>query len=125
MTRVPILKLDNMLLTSIQVDLSDDDFLHFQSDLLHKIVEENAEGVCIDVSAVDLVDSFMAKVINDTTQMIELLGTEVVICGLQPPVALTLIEMGGELLRVNTALNLSQGLKKLRFLIAQKYTKSS
>jgi len=118
--KIPILRVKDILLTSIQVDLTDQDALDFQSDVLSRVSETEANGVVIDITALNVVDSFMAHVLNDTANMARLLGTEVVVCGTQPSVALTLTEMGRELIGVETALNLEQGLDKVRRLIGQK-----
>jgi rsbT antagonist protein RsbS len=104
--RIPILRIKDILLTSIQVDLTDQDALEFQRDVLSRVSETEAKGVVIDISALDVVDSFLARALNDTANMARLLGTQVVICGMQPAVALTLIEMGRELVGVETVLNL-------------------
>lgn len=116
--RIPILRLERILLVSIQVDLTDDDAMQFQSDLVERVGEIEALGVAIDITALDVVDSYMARVINDTASMVRLLGAEVVICGIQPFVALTLIEMGRDLLGADCAFNLGQGLEVLKSRIA-------
>lgn len=118
--RIPILRLENILLTSIQVDLTDQDALEFQSDVLSVVKDTEAKGIVIDITALNVVDSFMARVINDTAAMVQLLGTEAVVCGMQPAVALTLVEMGRELVGVETALNLDQGVEKLHRLIKER-----
>ncbi len=115
--RIPVLRHKDILLTSIQVDLTDQDALEFQRDVLSRASETEAKGVVIDISALDVVDSFLARVLNDTANMARLLGTHVAICGMQPPVALTLIEMGRELVGVETVLNLDQGMEKIEQLI--------
>ncbi|MDX8411131.1 MAG: STAS domain-containing protein [Mariprofundaceae bacterium] len=104
--KVAIMKLGDVLITAIPVDLTDEDAVMFQSDLLGEINTRDAKGVIIDISALDLVDSYMARIINDSATMAGLLGAEVVVCGMQPQVTITLIEMGRELLGVDTALNL-------------------
>jgi len=104
--KVAIMKLGEVLITAIPVDLTDADARMFQKDLLSEINARNARGVIIDISALDLVDSYMARIINDTASMASLLGAQVVVCGMQPQVGTTLIEMGRELLGVDTALNL-------------------
>jgi rsbT antagonist protein RsbS len=114
--KIPILRYGDTLLTSIQVDLTDQDALEFQSDVLEMVRETEAEGIVVDITALDVVDSFMARVLNDTAEMVRLLGSEVVVCGMQPAVALTLTEMG-RLIGVDTALNLEQGMEKLQRLI--------
>ncbi|MFQ5611602.1 MAG: STAS domain-containing protein [Anaerolineae bacterium] len=115
--KIPILKLNNILLTSIQIDLTDQDALDFQADVLSRVAETSADGIVIDITAMDVVDSFMARILNETARMVGLLGAKVVISGMQPAVAVTLVEMGRELTDVETALNLDQGLEKLRKLI--------
>jgi rsbT antagonist protein RsbS len=116
--KIPILKLGDILLTSIQVDLTDTDVLQFQSDVLNKIADTESRGIAIDITALEVVDSFMARVLNDTANMARLLGTEVVICGMQPSVALTLVEMGRGLIGVETSFNLEEALNRLRARIA-------
>ncbi len=113
--KVPVLRLKDILLTSLQRDLIDQEMLDFQSDLLRTLVKTRASGVVIDITALDTIDSFMARLLNDTANMVRLLGADVVLCGMQPQVALTLVEMGRELIGVETALNLEQGLEKLQF----------
>ena len=115
--KIPIIRLGRILLASIQVDLTDTDALRFQDDLLRKIAETEAMGVAIDITSMDVVDSYMARVINDTACMAKLLGAEVVICGMQPYVALTLVEMGRELIGAECVFNLEQALKKLKISI--------
>lgn len=118
--KIPILRLKDILLTSIQIDLTDQDALDFQSDVLNMVAKTEAKGIVIDIMALDVVDSYMARVLNDTANMVRLLGAEVVICGMQPAVALTLVEMGRELIGVEAALNLDQGVEKLYRLIARR-----
>lgn len=116
--RVPILRLKDTLLTSIQVDLTDEDALGFQEDLLRMASQIEAKGVVIDITALHVVDSFLARVFTDTADMVRLLGSEVVISGMRPSVALTLTQMGRELIDVETTLNLDQGVQKVQQLIA-------
>lgn len=111
--KVPILRLGRVLLASIQVELSDSDALQFQSDLVKRVADIEALGVAIDISALDVVDSYMARVINDTTTMARLLGAEVVVCGIQPYVAMTLVEMGRGLIGADCVFDLEQGLARL------------
>lgn len=118
--RVPILRLGDVLLTSIQEDLTDQEAVDFQGDVLQKVRDTGSSGLVIDITALDVVDSFMARVINETANMVRLLGTEIVLSGMQPSVALTLIEMGRELLGVKTALNLEMGLETVRNLIEKR-----
>lgn len=120
--KVPILKLGHILLTSIQEDLTDRDAVEFQNDVLKMVMHTDSSGLVVDITALDVVDSFMARVINETANMVRLLGAEIVVCGMQPSVALTLIEMGRELLGVQTALNLELGLEKIKVLIKKRKT---
>jgi rsbT antagonist protein RsbS len=112
--RIPILKLSHYLLISVQVDLDDQTALQFQEDLLSKIHEEGSTGVVIDLTSVDMIDSFIAKVLGDVVEMSNLMGAKVVLTGIQPAVAITLIDMGIMLEEVPTALDLEQGLEKLQ-----------
>ena len=118
--KIAIPRLGRILLCAIQQDLSDDEALAFQSNLLETIAEVEALGVVIDISALDVVDSFMARVINDTANMTRLLGAEMIICGIRPFVALTLVEMGRGLLGADCTFNLEQGLKTLQKRIANR-----
>jgi rsbT antagonist protein RsbS len=112
--RIPILKLYDCLLVSIQWELDDMTALQFQEDLLQKIHETSANGVVIDITAIDFIDSFIAKVLGDVFSMSKLMGAKVVITGIQPAVAITLIELGISLENVLTALDLEKGLEKLQ-----------
>lgn len=112
--RIPILKLSHYLLISVQVDLDDQTALQFQEDLLSKIHEEGSTGVVIDLTSVEMIDSFIAKVLGDVVEMSNLMGAKVVLTGIQPAVAITLIDMGIMLEEVPTALDLEQGLEKLQ-----------
>lgn len=118
--RIPILRLGKILLTSIQVDLTDEDVMYFQNDVVNEVSRTEALGLAIDITALDIVDSFMARVINDTASMARLLGAEVVVCGIQPPVAMTLVEMGRGLLGAQSTFNLEQGLILLRERITER-----
>ncbi|GAJ99552.1 LOW QUALITY PROTEIN: RsbS, negative regulator of sigma-B [Geomicrobium sp. JCM 19055] len=111
--RIPILKLGRYLLISVQVELDDQTALQFQEDLLNKIHQEGSLGV-IDLTSVDMIDSFIAKVIGDVVEMSSLMGAKVVLTGIQPAVAITLIDMGVSLQEVQTALDLEQGLERLQ-----------
>jgi rsbT antagonist protein RsbS len=117
--RVPILRLNaRVLIVAIGADVTDDGVMTFQGDLSDRVVEMQARGVVIDVSALDVVDSFMARVLNDTASMLRLLGADVVICGLQPAVAMTLVEMGRALIDVATAFTLERALVRLDAMMA-------
>jgi rsbT antagonist protein RsbS len=112
--RIPILKLKDYLLTTIQVELDDQTAVEFQEDLLTKIHETGAKGVVIDLTSVEIIDSYIAKILGDVVKMAELLGSQVVLTGIRPAVAITLIDLGINLKGVLTALDLEQGLEKLQ-----------
>ncbi len=115
--RIPILKLKDYLLVSIQVELDDQTVLMFQEDLLNKIKDSGAKGVVIDLTSVDMIDSFIAKVLGDVIVMTSLMGTKAVLTGIQPAVAITLIELGITMENVHTALDLEQGISILSHLL--------
>lgn len=112
--RIPILKLKDCLIVSVQWELDDQTALQFQEDLLNRIHETSARGVVIDLTPIDFIDSFIAKVLGDVISMSSLMGAKVVITGIQPAVAITLIELGIRLEDVMTALDLENGLEKLQ-----------
>ena len=112
--RIPILQIESFLIASIQTELHDKAAVSFKDDLLQRIYETKARGVLIDLTAIDVVDSFIARIIGDVAEMARLMGAAVVVTGLQPAVAITLVELGVELSGVVTALNLEQGLAALR-----------
>jgi rsbT antagonist protein RsbS len=112
--RIPILKIGDVLIASIQVALHDASAVQFKDDLLQKIYDTKARGLIVDLTAVDVVDSFIGRLISDIASMAGLMGTRVVITGLQPAVAITLVELGLELRGVYTALNLEKGLATLQ-----------
>jgi len=112
--RIPILKLYNCLLVSIQFELDDQTALQFQEDLLKKIHTTGASGVVIDLTYVEVIDSFIAKILGDVINMSKLMGAKVVLTGIQPAVAITLVELGIELKDVETALDLEKGLEQLK-----------
>lgn len=112
--RIPILKIGDILIASIQVALHDASAVQFKDDLLQKIHDTRARGVIIDLTALDVVDSFIGRLIADIAAMAGLMGARVVITGLQPAVAITLVELGLELPRVLTALNLEKGLAMMQ-----------
>lgn len=111
--RIPILKLKETLIVSIQWELDDQKVIQFQEDLLAKIYATSAKGVVIDLTPIDFIDSFIAKVLGDVISMSGLMGAKVVLTGIQPGVAITLVELGIRLENVMTALDLENGLDKL------------
>lgn len=111
---IPILKIENFLIASIQVALYDMQAIQFKDAVLQKIYDTKAKGLIIDLTATDVLDSFVGRLISDIAAMARLMGTTVVITGLQPAVAITLVELGLELPGIVTALNLEKGIAKLR-----------
>jgi rsbT antagonist protein RsbS len=110
MERVPILQLGNTLLVSIQVDLQDDSVVALQEDLAERIVATGAAGVVIDISAVEIVDSFIGRMFASIAALSRVLDAETVVVGMRPTVAITLVELGLSLEGVRTALDLEKGL---------------
>lgn len=113
MERVPILSLGDVLLVSIQVDLQDDSVLALQEDLAGRIVDDGARGVIIDITAVEIVDSFIGRMFATIASLSRLLDAETVVVGMRPAVAITLVELGLSLDGVRTALDLERGLSLL------------
>jgi len=118
--RIPILKLHQYLLVSVQVELDDQTAIKFQEDLLNRIHETGSIGVVVDLTSVEIIDSFIAKVLGEVVTMAELMGAKVVFTGIQPAVSMTLIDLGIHLSEVQTALDLEQGLVKLRQELGEK-----
>jgi rsbT antagonist protein RsbS len=112
--RIPILQIEEYLVASIQTALHDQAAEQFRDDLLGRIYETKAKGLILDLTAMDVLDSFIARIIGDVAEMAGLMGTVVVVTGLQPAVAVTLVELGVELHGVVTALNLEKGIAALR-----------
>ncbi|MGW3356689.1 STAS domain-containing protein [Streptomyces bungoensis] len=116
--RVPVLKIGDTLLVSIQTDLEDQMVLDLQDDLSGRIVETSATGVVIDISALEIVDSFVGRMLATNASISRMLGAETIVVGMRPAVAMTLVELGLSLKGVRTALNLERGLRLLRRLTA-------
>lgn len=114
MDRIPILRMGNLLLVTIQVDMHDRLAMTLQDDLTARIVKDRARGVLIDISALDIVDSFIGRMISNTAAMAKILDARTVLVGMQPAVAITLVELGLTLEGVQTALNVEQGIKMLQ-----------
>jgi len=111
--RIPILKLRNLLLVTIQVDMHDRLALQLQDELTQRINETGARGVLIDISALDIVDSFIGRMIANIAAMARVLDADTVVVGMQPAVAITLVELGLTLPGVRTALNVDRGMALL------------
>jgi rsbT antagonist protein RsbS len=114
MEKIPILKMGDFLLVTIQVDLYDRLALNLEADLVGTINKYQSKGVLIDISAVDIVDSFMGRILGNIAQMSKILDAHTVVVGMQPAVAITLIELGMPMNGVLTALNVERGMELLR-----------
>lgn len=113
MERIPILRMGDLLLVTIQVDMHDQIAMTLQNDLTERIVKDEAKGVLIDISALDLVDSFIGRMISNISAMARILDARTVVVGMQPAVAITLVELGLTLTGVKTALNVEKGIALL------------
>ncbi len=114
MERIPILRMGDFLIISIQVDMHDRMAMTLQDDLTNKIIQTGAHGVLIDISTLDMVDSFIGRMINIIASMSRILDAETVVVGMQPAVAITLVELGLTLSGVRTALDVEKGMELLR-----------
>jgi rsbT antagonist protein RsbS len=114
MERIPILRMGRFLLVTIQVDMHDQLALTLQDDLTQRIVRDRARGVLIDISSLDVVDSFIGRMISNIASMSRVLDAQTVVVGMQPAVAITLVELGLELPGVRTALNVEKGMALLQ-----------
>ena len=112
--RIPILRMGEYLLVSIQVDMQDRLALNLQEDLTRKISETGASGVLIDISALDMVDSFIGRVLGNIGLLAQVMDADTVIVGMRPAVAITLVELGISWQGVRTALDIEQGMRLLR-----------
>ena len=113
MERIPVLRIGQCLLVSIQVDMHDRLAVTLQDDLTQRIVQDRAKGVLIDISSLDVVDSFIGRTIGNIAAMSRVLDAHTVLVGMQPAVAITLVELGLELPGVRTALNVERGMAML------------
>ena len=112
--RISILQLEELLLVTIQVDMHDRLALQLQDDLTTKISDTGAKGVLIDISGLEVVDSFIGRVLSNISTMARVLDAKTVVVGMQPAVAITLVELGLSLKGVHTALNAAKGIALLR-----------
>jgi Anti-anti-sigma regulatory factor (antagonist of anti-sigma factor) len=117
MERIPILKMGRFLLVSIQVDMDDRTAMTLQDDLTGRIVKDGAKGVLIDISSLDVVDSFIGRMLANTAAMARILDAETVVVGMQPSVAITLVELGLSLKGVRSALNIERGMELLQTIV--------
>ncbi|MBD2036032.1 STAS domain-containing protein [Leptolyngbya sp. FACHB-321] len=114
MERIPILQMGHFLLVTIQVDMHDQLAMTLQDDLTNRITQTYAQGVLIDISALEIVDSFIGRILGNIAKMARVLGSETVVVGMQPAVAITLVELGLSLTGIRTALNVEKGMTLLR-----------
>ena len=114
MERIPILQMGEFLLVTIQVDMHDRMATTLQDDLTTRISETHAAGVLIDISALEIVDSFIGRILGNIAKMSQVMDAETVVVGMQPAVAITLVELGLSLTGIRTALNVEKGMALLR-----------
>lgn len=114
MERIPILQMGEFLLVTIQVDMHDRLAMTLQDDLTNRISETHANGVLIDISALEIVDSFIGRILGNIAKMSRVMDAETVVVGMQPAVAITLVELGLSLTGIRTALNVEKGMALLR-----------
>jgi rsbT antagonist protein RsbS len=118
MERIPILRMGSYLLVTIQVDMHDKLALTLQDDLTNRIADVNAKGVLIDISSLEIVDSFIGRTLANIASMARILDAETVVVGMQPAVAITLVELGMSLPGIHTALNVESGMEFLHEKVA-------
>jgi len=114
MDRIPILRMGKFLLVTIQIDLYDRLATNLEADLVQMVYKTEAKGVLIDISALSIVDSFMGRILGNIGSMSKIMDAETVVVGMQPAVAITLIELGLELKGVHTALDVEKGMELLK-----------
>ena len=119
MERIPILRMGDFLLVTIQVDMHDHLALTLQDDLTAYIARTGAKGVLIDISSLDMVDSFIGRMIANISAMSRILDAQTVLVGMRPAVAITLVELGLSLPGVDTALDVERGMARLRSRLAE------
>lgn len=118
MERIPILQMGEFLLVTIQVDMHDRLAMTLQNDLTERITQTHARGVLIDISALEMVDSFIGRILGNIAKMSRVLDADTVVVGMQPAVAITLVELGLSLTGIRTALNIEKGMRLLRSSLA-------
>jgi len=117
MERIPILKMGKFLLVTIQVDMHDRLAMTLQDDLTSRIVADGAKGVLLDISFLDVVDSYIGRMLGNVASMSRMLNAETVVVGMRPAVAITMVELGLALTGVRTALNVEKGMEMLQTLV--------
>ena len=120
MERIPILQMGDFLLVTIQVDMHDRLAMALQDDLTNRISQTGARGVLIDISALEIVDSFIGRILGNIATMSRILDARTVVVGMQPAVAITLVELGLSLPGIRTALNVEKGMELLRASLARR-----
>ncbi len=120
MDHIPILKVDNFLLVTIQVELHDDLAMSLQNDLTQKLLKTNSHGVLIDISALEIVDSYIGRMLSQISAIVSIMDATMVLVGMRPAVAITLVELGMTIPSVRTALNVDKGLALLRRLLDER-----
>ncbi len=123
MARTPIIHIGDLLIAPVREDLRDGDALLLQEELTAAIVRTEARGVLLDISVVEIVDSFLGRLLGDIATGTRLFGAYTVVVGMQPAVAITLVELGVQLRGVRTALNVEKGMRVLRGLIAEEHAR--
>lgn len=119
MDKIPILQVGEFLLVSIQVDMYDRLALYLQDDLTSQVVKTRAKGVLIDISSLEIVDSFIGRMLDNMASITRVLGAHAVVVGMRPAVAMTIVELGLSLTNVQTALSVDKGIELLRTLVNQ------
>ena len=114
MDHIPILKVDSFLLVTIQVELHDELAMSLQDDLTQKLLKTNSHGVLIDISALEIVDSYIGRMLSQISAIVSIMDATMVLVGMRPAVAITLVELGMPMTGVRTALNVDKGLALLR-----------
>ncbi|MGG6237811.1 STAS domain-containing protein [Nodosilinea sp. AN01ver1] len=122
MERIPILQMGEFLLVTIQVDMHDRLAMTLQDDLTNRISQTHASGVLIDISALEIVDSFIGRILGNIAKMSRVMDAETVVVGMQPAVAITLVELGLSLTGIRTALNVEKGMALLRSSVGEPAT---
>ncbi len=117
---IPILRMGDILLTTVHVELRDAVAESFQADVLSEIEKRHITGLVIDISGLDMVDTYVARILAETGRMARLMGTDTVLCGMRPEVAATLVRMGYPMEGVRAAMDLDEGLTLLRGLRVEK-----